>query len=59
MWKQCIVLCALVVLAATPIARADAPTYGANLLVDGDAEENFGADDATQIVAPNGWRGTG
>lgn len=62
MWKQLVCLCACAAIATFPALRADAdagPAFGVNLLSNGDAEENFGASDATKIVKPTNWQTTG
>lgn len=52
----CVVIFALSVPAA---AQTPAPSLGSNLLVNGDAEANFGSTDATRVVKPSGWETTG
>src|SRR5579862_5299171 len=62
MLKQLIVVCACAAVALLPVrnALADAgAAYGVNLLQNGDAEENFGAADASKIVKPSDWDTTG
>jgi hypothetical protein len=53
----------MVLFAATPlIVRADAPavpTFGTNLVINGDAESDVGAPDNDHIVKPTGWQTTG
>ncbi|MBV8584131.1 MAG: hypothetical protein JO241_09060 [Candidatus Eremiobacteraeota bacterium] len=46
---------------SAPPARAqtDAAPYGTNLITNGDAEGDFGADDASTVVKPTGWTTTG
>ncbi|MBV8284983.1 MAG: hypothetical protein JO175_10080, partial [Candidatus Eremiobacteraeota bacterium] len=46
---------------SAPPARAqtDAAPYGTNLITNGDAESDFGADDASTVVKPTGWTTTG
>lgn len=47
-----------VVALSAPVA-AQTPALGTNLLVNGDAEANFGSSDATRTVKPSGWETTG
>ena len=44
--------------AAAVRAQDQAPAYGANLLQNGDAEQDFGASDASKVVKPSGWEAT-
>lgn len=48
-------------LVSSPIARAqsDSTSYGTNLITNGDAENDFGANDAVSVVKPTGWTTTG
>lgn len=61
MQRIAFVLCSVLFAFGAPaVAQTSAaPSLGANLLVNGDAEANFGSTDATRTVKPSGWETTG
>jgi hypothetical protein len=50
---------ALIIALSVVILSLATPPFGTNLLVNGDAEANFGAKDATRIVKASAWQTTG